>query len=105
MKAEIFTAEELDNIKNAAEAGTRKIRDSDIYSRDIAMLVEGGKKLYSSVMNAVAAKIQADAEALGESPTFCVFSSWLGPLVHGKAENGITGTFDMHIQQAVSSSF
>ncbi|KAJ3766600.1 hypothetical protein FB446DRAFT_609791, partial [Lentinula raphanica] len=82
--------------------GMRQIRDSDIYARDIAMLLEGGKKLYSSIMNAVAAKMQADAEAHRESPTFCVFSSWLGPLVDGKAENGVRSTFSMHIQHAVS---
>ncbi|KAJ3858912.1 hypothetical protein EV359DRAFT_51624, partial [Lentinula novae-zelandiae] len=58
----------------------------------------------SSIMNAVAAQIQLEAEAQGESPAFCVFSSWLGPLVHGKKENIITGTFEMHVRQAVSSN-
>ncbi|KAJ3711283.1 hypothetical protein C8R42DRAFT_728634 [Lentinula raphanica] len=97
----IFSTEELQKIKQASHAGTRQIRDSDIGRNDFELLVHGGKKLHSSLINAIAAKIQEDSELMGESPSFCVFSSWLGPLVQGKAENALTGTFNMHVQHAV----
>ncbi|KAJ4500055.1 hypothetical protein C8R41DRAFT_813110 [Lentinula lateritia] len=54
-------------------------------------------------MNALAAQIQFDAESQGESPDFCVFSSWLGPLVQGAVQEGpVVGNFEMHIRQSVS---
>ncbi|KAE9383124.1 hypothetical protein BT96DRAFT_794438, partial [Gymnopus androsaceus JB14] len=88
--------------------GTRQIRDSDIGFNDFNVLIEGGRMLNSSLVNALAAQIQADLEAQGESPAFlttafCVLSSWLGPLVeNAEKEGGVTGSFDLHIQQAVS---
>lgn len=104
MKA-IFTSEELITIHDAAIAGTRQIRESDISESHFNILIDGGKELNSSLVNALAAKIQSDSEAEGESPSFCVFSSWLGPLVSGKVsekQEVCIGTFDLHVKQAVS---
>ncbi|KAJ4475965.1 hypothetical protein C8J55DRAFT_403772, partial [Lentinula edodes] len=83
--------------------GTRQIRNSDIVEIDFKVLIDGGKRLHSSLLNAITAQIQSEAEVAGESPEFCVFSSWLGPLIDGThKENALTGTVDMHIAQAVS---
>ncbi|KAE9389322.1 hypothetical protein BT96DRAFT_835112 [Gymnopus androsaceus JB14] len=102
----LFTEGELDAIQRASKAGTRQIRDSDIGFNDFNVLIEGGRMLNSSLVNALAAQIQADSEAQGESPAFCVLSSWLGPLVeNAEKEGGVTGLFDLHIQQAVSRHF
>ncbi|KAE9388315.1 hypothetical protein BT96DRAFT_794237, partial [Gymnopus androsaceus JB14] len=66
-------------------------------------LLNGGKKLNSSLMNALAAKIQLEAESAGESPDFCIFSSWLGPIIEGAVEEGaVVGTFEMHVCQSVT---
>ncbi|KAH7875109.1 uncharacterized protein C8R40DRAFT_1104932 [Lentinula edodes] len=84
----IFPPDEIQSIQRASRAGTRMIRDSDISSLHLDILIEGGKKLNSSIMNAVAAQIQLEAEAQGESPAFCVFSSWLGPHLGMNVEDG-----------------
>ncbi|KAJ3851678.1 hypothetical protein EV368DRAFT_83283 [Lentinula lateritia] len=65
------------------------------------MLIHGGARLTSSVMNAVAAQIQLEAEREGESPNFCVLSSWLGVV----GEGPVVGTFDMHIRQSTPENF
>ncbi|KAJ4487531.1 hypothetical protein J3R30DRAFT_3233756, partial [Lentinula aciculospora] len=96
-------AEKPQIITKASLAGTRRIRDSDVGQNHFELLLHGGKRLHSSIMNGIAAKIQEDSESLGESPSFCVFSSWLCPLVQGKAENKLTGTFKMHAQHVMSS--
>ncbi|KAE9389145.1 hypothetical protein BT96DRAFT_784376, partial [Gymnopus androsaceus JB14] len=51
-------------------------------------LLKGGKRLNSSLMNALAAQIQLDAETQEESLSFCIFSSWLGLLVKEVVEEG-----------------
>ncbi|KAJ4480786.1 hypothetical protein C8R41DRAFT_771229 [Lentinula lateritia] len=100
----IFEEKELNTVQAAAKAGTRRIRDSDIEQTHFDMLIHGGARLTSSVMNAVAAQIQLEAEREGESPNFCVLSSWLGPLVEGVVGEGpVVGTFDMHICQSVKN--
>ncbi|KAE9383936.1 hypothetical protein BT96DRAFT_787292, partial [Gymnopus androsaceus JB14] len=78
--------------------GTRLIRDSDIDQQHFEILLNGGKKLNSSLMNTLAAKIQLEAESAGQSPDFCVFLSWLGPIVEGAMQEGpVVGTFKLHV--------
>ncbi|KAF9526823.1 hypothetical protein CPB83DRAFT_837122 [Crepidotus variabilis] len=82
----IFNNDEEDTLRERAK-GIRKIREVSITSSEIERLIVGGHKLDSSTVNALCAKAQFDAEALG-STDCCVFSLWLGPLVAGKVKVG-----------------
>lgn len=83
----------------------RHIRNVQISNKDLECLLPGRKlKLPSSTINAYGAWAQKKGEDLPEVSSACaIFSSWLGPLVTGKVEEGkIYGTFEGHVLAAVS---
>ena len=83
--------------------GIRRIRDFDITDSEIDRLINS-KRLDSTTVNTLCAKIQADQEENGTTPNWCVFSSWLGPLVEGKVRETVKGgygTVEGHIIAAV----
>jgi len=83
----------------------RHIRNVQISNKDLKCLLPGRKlKLPSSTINAYGAWAQKKGEDLPEVSSACaIFSSWLGPLVTGKVEEGkIYGTFEGHVLAAVS---
>ncbi|EEB91343.1 hypothetical protein MPER_10306 [Moniliophthora perniciosa FA553] len=83
--------------------GNRKIKHHEFTGDDLAQLIEGNRKLSSSIVNAYAAQLQIDAEDEGLSPEWCVFSSYLGPLVLGELNEGPGhGYIAQHILGAVS---
>ncbi|TFK58820.1 hypothetical protein BDN72DRAFT_949631 [Pluteus cervinus] len=87
----------------AQAGGIRQIRNITITSTEIKCLIDGKHRLDSTTVNAVCAKLQADAEESGDAPRWCVFSSWLGPLVMGKVrEGGPYGSILEHVKAAVS---
>lgn len=95
---------ETDDPYKQARDGLRKIRNIDINYADIQPLLNSGNKLASTTINAVCAKLQATEEDQGNNPRWCVFSSWLGPLVQGKVKPGERfgyGTIEGHIKAAV----
>jgi hypothetical protein len=83
-------------------AGSRKIRNFEITASDLLPLFLDKKKIPGSTINAYGAILQQKAEEQ-EIGDWCIFSSWLGPLVGGIVEEGKTvGTINEHIMAAVS---
>lgn len=90
-------------IRQLPRDGLRKIRNIQIRNADIEPLLNAGNKLVSTTINAACAKVQEDEESRG-NPRWCVFSSWMGPLVEGKVPSGEKfgyGTVEGHIKAAV----
>ena len=63
----------------ARAKGIREIRNTQITDADIDLLSERHRKLDSTIINVVSARLQKVAEESGGAPNWCVFSSWLGP--------------------------
>ena len=86
----------------ARAKGIREIRNTQITDAEIDLLIEGHRKLDSTIINVVSARLQQIAEESGGAPNWCVFSSWLGPLVAGIVGEGkYAGTILEHVQAAV----
>ena len=82
--------------------GIREIRNTQITDDEIDLLIEGHRKLDSTIINVVSARLQQITEESGGAPNWCVFSLWLGPLVAGIVEEGkYAGTILEHVQAAV----
>ena len=87
--------------------GIHQIQDFDITDSELDRLIPG-RKLDSTTINAICAKLQADEEVIGGPPSWCVFSSWLSPLISGKVKENVRGgygTVEGHIMAAVRKQF
>ena len=86
----------------ARAKGIHEIWNTQIADAEIDLLIEGHRKLDSTIINVVSVKLQQVAEESGGALNWCVFSSWLGPLVAGiVAEGKYAGTILEHVQTAV----
>ncbi|KAJ7679396.1 hypothetical protein DFH06DRAFT_1166490 [Mycena polygramma] len=81
---------------------TRQIRNLQLVFQDFEPLLEPGKKIPGTTIDAYCASLQAQCEASGSSPSWCMFSSWLAVLVSGKSKNPALGTVEEHIALATT---
>ncbi|KAJ6609181.1 hypothetical protein B0H10DRAFT_2194012 [Mycena sp. CBHHK59/15] len=81
---------------------TRQIRNLQLVFQDMEPLLEPGKKIPGTTLDAYCASLQAQCEANGNSPSWCMFSSWLAVLVSGKSTNKGLGTKEEHIASATT---
>lgn len=90
----------LQNLQRAK--GIRENRNTQITDAEIDLLIEGHRKLDSTIINVVSARLQQVTEESGGARNWCVFSSWLGPLVAGIVKEGkYAGTILEHVQTAI----
>lgn len=81
--------------------GLRCIRNIEITSCDIQVLIDGSRKLGGLLIDAVGAKLQEWAEDNGCSH-WVVLSAWLGPLAEGEIPEGTYAAMILdHVEQAV----
>ncbi|KAF9034576.1 hypothetical protein BJ165DRAFT_1534007 [Panaeolus papilionaceus] len=99
----LFSDDQLHQLHIDACRGVRKIRSvTQITSREISGILEGGKELDTSTVDGICAALQAKAEKDEGSPHWAVFSLWLGPLVKGIVKEGsFSGSIEQHIRHAV----
>ena len=80
----------------------RVIRNIQILDADFTHLVESHTKIQSTIMNAYGAVLQHLEEQNSGHAHFCVFSSWLGPLISGEVREGRAySMIEGHIDAAV----
>jgi hypothetical protein len=72
-----------DNTQNVYQ-----IRNIQLVEADLQPLVHQGKKINGTIVNAFGAFIQAKHEKEKDDTDFCIFSSWLDPLVTGAVKEG-----------------